>query len=69
MSKIEMKRAPLAYENETFVNSPDGRILRICPSTWNRLPAFVASGFWTRSYSLVQLASPVEPPPRTGWLN
>ena len=24
-----MKRAPLAYENEAFVNSPDGRILRI----------------------------------------
>jgi uncharacterized protein (TIGR00730 family) len=23
------KRAPLAYENETFLNSPDGRILRI----------------------------------------
>jgi hypothetical protein len=29
MSEDEMKRAPLAYANETFVNSPDGRILRI----------------------------------------
>jgi uncharacterized protein (TIGR00730 family) len=29
MSESEMKRAPLAYENETFLNSPDGRILRI----------------------------------------
>src|SRR5271166_567123 len=29
MSESEMKRAPLAYENEAFVNSPDGRILRI----------------------------------------
>jgi uncharacterized protein (TIGR00730 family) len=25
----EVKRAPLAYENETFLNSPDGRVLRI----------------------------------------
>src|SRR5271155_4681167 len=25
----EIKRAPLAYENEQFLNSPDGRILRI----------------------------------------
>jgi hypothetical protein len=25
----ELKRAPLAYENEPFLNSPDGRILRI----------------------------------------
>jgi uncharacterized protein (TIGR00730 family) len=29
MSESELKRAPLAYENETFLNSPDGRILRI----------------------------------------
>ncbi len=29
MSESDMKRAPLAYENEAFVNSPDGRILRI----------------------------------------
>jgi uncharacterized protein (TIGR00730 family) len=29
MSEEEIKRAPLAYANETFVNSPDGRILRI----------------------------------------
>src|SRR6202451_415466 len=29
MSKSDNKRMPLAYENETFVNSPDGRILRI----------------------------------------
>jgi len=25
----KLKPAPLAYENETFINSPDGRILRI----------------------------------------
>ncbi|MGC1372435.1 MAG: lysine decarboxylase, partial [Candidatus Sulfotelmatobacter sp.] len=25
----DLKPAPLAYENETFINSPDGRILRI----------------------------------------
>ncbi len=29
MSESDLKRAPLAYENETFLNSPDGRILRI----------------------------------------
>ena len=29
MSESDMKRMPLAYENEAFVNSPDGRILRI----------------------------------------
>jgi uncharacterized protein (TIGR00730 family) len=29
MSDSEIKRAPLAYENELFLNSPDGRILRI----------------------------------------
>jgi uncharacterized protein (TIGR00730 family) len=29
MSESNNKRMPLAYENETFVNSPDGRILRI----------------------------------------
>jgi uncharacterized protein (TIGR00730 family) len=29
MSENESKRAPLAYQNEPFLNSPDGRILRI----------------------------------------
>ena len=29
MSESDMKRAPLAYENQAFLNSPDGRILRI----------------------------------------
>jgi uncharacterized protein (TIGR00730 family) len=29
MSEKENTRAPLAYENETFLNSPDGRILRV----------------------------------------
>jgi hypothetical protein len=29
MSDGQSKRAPLAYENEQFINSPDGRILRI----------------------------------------
>ena len=29
MSDGPSKRAPLAYENEQFINSPDGRILRI----------------------------------------
>jgi hypothetical protein len=29
MSKIKSKSAPLAYQNEPFLSSPDGRILRI----------------------------------------
>ena len=29
MSESQSKRAPLAYENEQFLNSPDGRILRM----------------------------------------
>src|SRR5580692_2560582 len=29
MRESDLKRMPLAYENEAFVNSPDGRILRI----------------------------------------
>jgi uncharacterized protein (TIGR00730 family) len=29
MTEDRLKSAPLAYENETFLNSPDGRILRI----------------------------------------
>jgi uncharacterized protein (TIGR00730 family) len=29
MSDGDLKRAPLAYENEAFLNSPDGRVLRI----------------------------------------
>jgi uncharacterized protein (TIGR00730 family) len=29
MSERDVKRAPLAYENEPFLNSPDGRVLRI----------------------------------------
>ena len=29
MNESQAKRAPLAYENEQFLNSPDGRILRI----------------------------------------
>jgi uncharacterized protein (TIGR00730 family) len=29
MSDSQSKRAPLAYENPTFLNSPDGRVLRI----------------------------------------
>jgi uncharacterized protein (TIGR00730 family) len=29
MSESDLKRAPLAYENEQFLNCPDGRILRI----------------------------------------
>src|SRR5579863_5630465 len=29
MSESEIRRAPLAYENEPFLNSPDGRIIRL----------------------------------------
>jgi uncharacterized protein (TIGR00730 family) len=40
MTESEMKRAPLAYENETFVNSPDGRILRILSEYMEPLARF-----------------------------
>ena len=29
LANPELRAAPLAYENRTFLNSPDGRILRI----------------------------------------
>ena len=29
MSDDKLKSAPLAYENPTFLNSPDGRVLRL----------------------------------------
>ena len=29
MSDGQLKSAPLAYQNEAFLNSPDGRILRL----------------------------------------
>ena len=35
-----MKRAPLAYENESFLNSPDGRILRILSEYMEPLARF-----------------------------
>src|ERR1700687_184392 len=40
MSESEKKRAPLAYENEAFVNSPDGRILRILSEYMEPLARF-----------------------------
>jgi uncharacterized protein (TIGR00730 family) len=40
MSESEKKRAPLAYENEVFLNSPDGRILRILSEYMEPLARF-----------------------------
>jgi len=40
MSEDDVKRAPLAYENEAFVNSPDGRILRILSEYMEPLARF-----------------------------
>ncbi len=40
MSDSKFGRAPLAYENETFVNSPDGRILRILSEYMEPLARF-----------------------------
>jgi uncharacterized protein (TIGR00730 family) len=40
MSDSQPKRAPLAYENETFLNSPDGRILRILSEYMEPLARF-----------------------------
>src|SRR5258708_588498 len=40
MSESKLKSAPLAYENEPFVNSPDGRILRILAEYMEPLARF-----------------------------
>ena len=40
MSDGKLKSAPLAYENEAFVNSPDGRILRILSEYMEPLSRF-----------------------------
>ena len=40
MSESKLKPAPLAYENEPFVNSPDGRILRILSEYMEPLSRF-----------------------------
>src|ERR1700737_1073054 len=40
MSESKLKPAPLAYENESFVNSPDGRILRILSEYMEPLSRF-----------------------------
>src|SRR6266436_5428416 len=40
MSESKLGAAPLAYENETFVNSPDGRILRILSEYMEPLSRF-----------------------------
>jgi uncharacterized protein (TIGR00730 family) len=40
MSEGKLEAAPLAYENESFVNSPDGRILRILSEYMEPLARF-----------------------------
>jgi len=40
MSQSKLQPAPLAYENEPFVNSPDGRILRILSEYMEPLSRF-----------------------------
>ncbi len=40
MSESKLKPAPLAYENESFVKSPDGRILRILSEYMEPLSRF-----------------------------
>jgi len=40
MSDGKLKPAPLAYENEAFVNSPDGRILRVLAEYMEPLARF-----------------------------
>jgi len=40
MSKSKLPPAPLAYENQSFVNSPDGRILRILSEYMEPLARF-----------------------------
>jgi uncharacterized protein (TIGR00730 family) len=40
MGESKLKPAPLAYENETFLNSPDGRILRMLAEYMEPLSRF-----------------------------
>jgi len=40
MSDVKLKSAPLAYENESFLNSPDGRVLRILSEYMEPLSRF-----------------------------
>ena len=40
MSESKLTSAPLAYENESFLNSPDGRILRILAEYMEPLARF-----------------------------
>src|SRR6478672_10617956 len=40
MSDGKLKSAPLAYENESFLNSPDGRVLRILSEYMEPLSRF-----------------------------
>ena len=40
MSESKLTSAPLAYENESFLNSPDGRVLRILSEYMEPLARF-----------------------------
>jgi uncharacterized protein (TIGR00730 family) len=40
MSDVKLKSAPLAYENESFLNSPDGRVLRLLSEYMEPLSRF-----------------------------
>ena len=40
MSESKYTSAPLAYENESFLNSPDGRVLRILSEYMEPLSRF-----------------------------
>ena len=40
MDDVKLKSAPLAYENQSFLNSPDGRVLRILSEYMEPLSRF-----------------------------
>jgi len=59
----KLKPAPLAYQNEPFLSSPDGRILRILAEYQEPLSRFAASKSRTRSSSSAPPASKAPLPP------
>jgi hypothetical protein len=62
-----LERAPLAYENPAFLNSADGRVLRIAAEYLSPWPAFATSRFKTPSSSSVRRVFAAAKRPITPW--
>ena len=53
-----LERAPLAYENSTFLNSPDGRIIRIVSEFLEPLARFRREGMLVQENGRMVLPKP-----------